>query len=60
MAPVHPGYEVVVMRQERIQKQKRPAPRRYDVYAALPLDPRDPDIVSVKARQRESSAVRRG
>jgi hypothetical protein len=48
------------MRQERIQKQKRPAPRRFDVYAVLPLDPRDPDVVRVKARQRESSGVRRG
>lgn len=47
------------MRQERIQKQKRPAPRRYDVYAVLPLDPRDPDVVRVKARLRETSAARR-
>jgi len=60
MAPVHPGYEVVVMRQERIQQQKRPAPRRYDVYAVLPLDPRDPDVVRVKARPRELSARRAG
>jgi hypothetical protein len=47
------------MRQERIQKQKRPAPRRYDVYAVLPLDPRDPDVVRIKARQRETPAARR-
>ena len=52
------GTEVVEMRQERIQKQKRPAPRRSDVYAVLALDPRDPDIVRVKAGQRADRAAR--
>jgi len=47
------------MRQERVQEQKRQAPRRYDVYAVLPLDPRDPDVVRVKARQREDPMPRR-
>ena len=49
---------MVEMRQERIQKQKRPAPRRSDVYAVLALDPRDPDIVRVKAGQRADRAAR--
>jgi hypothetical protein len=47
------------MRQERIQKQKRPSPRRLDPYAVLPLDARDPDVVRVKRRLLESPTARR-
>jgi len=39
------------MRQIRIAKVIRRKDRRYDDDAALPLDPRDPDIVRAKQAQ---------